>query len=56
VTVLERDEPVNDEEPQALPEDAPKPPYEPPRIIVYDESALADIVGPAVACARWSPI
>ena len=34
----------------------PKPQYEPPEIIVYDESALADIVGPAVACARWNPI
>lgn len=35
---------------------SPRPPYEPPQIIVYDESALADIVGPAVACARWNPL
>lgn len=33
-----------------------RPQYEPPRVIVYDEDALAEIVGPAVACARWNPI
>lgn len=27
--------------------------YEPPRIVAYDESDLLDMIGPAVACARW---
>lgn len=30
-----------------------KPQYEPPRIVVYDESTLRDVVGPAAACASW---
>lgn len=42
--------------PPVAPTVADKPQYEPPQIIAYDESALADIVGPAVACARWNPI
>jgi len=31
------------------------PAYEPPRIVVYDETALLNLIGPAVACASWSP-
>ncbi len=31
-----------------------RPPYEPPRIVVYDENSLSELIGPAVACARWS--
>lgn len=30
-----------------------KPQYEPPRVVAYDESDLLDMIGPAVACARW---
>jgi hypothetical protein len=29
------------------------PRYEPPRVVAYDESELLDMIGPAVACARW---
>jgi len=32
-----------------------RPPYEPPRIVAYDETALMNLIGPAVACASWSP-
>ena len=28
--------------------------YEPPRVVVYDESDLLDMIGPALACARWT--
>ena len=31
----------------------PAPRYEPPRVVAYDESDLLDMIGPAVACARW---
>jgi hypothetical protein len=44
---------------QEMPETAAeprRPEYEPPQITCYDESDLADIIGPAVACARWDPI
>jgi hypothetical protein len=30
--------------------------YEPPRIVAYDEAALLDLIGPAVACARWTGV
>ena len=33
---------------------ADRPAYEPPRIVVYDETALLSLIGPAVACARWT--
>ena len=42
--------------PRAKDESAPGcPAYEPPRIVVYDETALLNLIGPAVACASWSP-
>jgi hypothetical protein len=34
--------------------EAVRRPYEPPRIVAYDENELMDIIGPAVACARWT--
>jgi hypothetical protein len=34
--------------------EAERPPYEPPRIVVHDEDSLAELIGPAVACARWA--
>jgi hypothetical protein len=30
-----------------------KPRYDPPRVVAYAESDLLDMIGPAVACARW---
>jgi hypothetical protein len=53
---LDNTNPTEQQQPPVPAEAPPKPQYEPPQIIVYDESALADIVGPAVACARWNPI
>jgi len=41
--------------PRAKDESAPGcPAYEPPRIVVYDETALLNLIGPAVACASWT--
>jgi hypothetical protein len=35
--------------------ETPRPTYEPPRVVAYDESALLELIGPAVACASWHP-
>jgi len=36
-----------------LPPTQPRPRYEPPRVVAYREDELLDMIGPAVACARW---
>jgi len=46
---MKPDPPLASEEPR--PE---RRPYEPPRIVVYDEDSLSELIGPAVACARWA--
>jgi hypothetical protein len=41
-------------EPEKQPaHDESKPRYEPPIIVAYDEASLLQMIGPAVACARW---
>jgi hypothetical protein len=53
---LDKQDPPEESQASTPPDDTSRPLYEPPQIIAYDEAALADIVGPAVACARWNPV
>jgi hypothetical protein len=34
--------------------DAARPTYVPPQIVAYDEAALEELIGPAIACASWT--
>jgi hypothetical protein len=44
-------------EPEKQPaHDESKPRYEPPTVVAYDEASLLQMIGPAVACARWDTI